>query len=94
MFHLRPTRVGGCVSKATCPVIRLARAPAATSRACIHSTIQEAGLALSEQTGLTWALSRDWCYQMSNRFAWAWKLVELGKPVILIYLGFLAYDEP
>ena len=26
---------------------------------------------------------------MSNRFAWAWKLTELGMPVILIYLGFL-----
>jgi hypothetical protein len=69
------------------------QALAATSRACIHSTIQEAGFALSKQTGFTWALSRDWCYQMSNRFAWAWKLAEFGKPVILIYRGFLAYDE-
>jgi hypothetical protein len=48
---------------------------------------------MTKQTGLTWALSRDWCYQMSIRFAWAWKLAGLGKPVILIYLGFLAYDE-
>ncbi len=59
----------------------------------IGSCIQEASLALSEQTGLSWALSRDWNYQMANRFAWAWKLLELGKPVILIYLGFLACDE-
>jgi len=59
----------------------------------IGCSIQEAGLALAEQTGLAWALSRDWCYQMANRFAWAWKLTELGKPVILIYLGFLACHE-
>lgn len=25
---------------------------------------------------------------MSNRFAWSWKLTELGYPVILVYLGF------
>jgi len=59
----------------------------------IGCCIQEAGIALSEQTGLAWALSRDWRYQMANRFAWAWKLTELGKPVILIYLGFVACNE-
>ena len=26
---------------------------------------------------------------MSNRFTWAWKLTELGVPVILVYLAFL-----
>ncbi len=36
-----------------------------------------------------WALSRDSHYQLSNRFAWTWKLASLGVPVILIYLGFL-----
>ena len=36
-----------------------------------------------------WWLSRDRCYQLSNRFAWAWRLVGLGVPVILVYLGFL-----
>ena len=25
---------------------------------------------------------------MSNRFAWAWKLADLGVPVVLVYLGF------
>ena len=30
---------------------------------------------------------------MANGFAWAWKLTELGKPVILIYLGFLACED-
>ncbi len=36
-----------------------------------------------------WALSRDSHYQLSNRFAWTWKLTTLGVPVILVYLGFL-----
>lgn len=35
-----------------------------------------------------WSLSCDSHYQMSNRFAWSWKLTELGYPVILVYLGF------
>jgi hypothetical protein len=26
---------------------------------------------------------------MSNRFAWSWRLAELGYPVVLVYLGFL-----
>jgi hypothetical protein len=30
---------------------------------------------------------------MSNRFAWACKLTELGMPVILVYLGFLSATE-
>ncbi len=36
-----------------------------------------------------WALSRDSYYQLSNRFAWSWKLASLRVPVVLIYLGFL-----
>jgi hypothetical protein len=30
---------------------------------------------------------------MSNRFAWSWKLTELGVPVVLVYLGFLGCDD-
>ncbi len=30
---------------------------------------------------------------MSNRFAWAWKLADLGMPVVLVYLGFLRACE-
>ena len=56
---------------------------------CIH----DASIALTADTGLPWALSRDWNYQMSNRFAWAWKLTDLGYPVVVIYLGFLKADE-
>ena len=59
----------------------------------IGQAIAEANSGLMEQTGYRWALSRDCCYQMSNRFAWAWKLTELGYPVILVYLGFLRAGE-
>ncbi|BDG74047.1 hypothetical protein Rmf_39760 [Roseomonas fluvialis] len=33
-------------------------------------------------------ISRDRCYQFSNRVAFAWKLASLGIPTALIYLGF------
>jgi hypothetical protein len=59
----------------------------------IDWAIRDASAALAEDTGLAWALSRDWNYQMSNRFAWAWKLTDLGVPVILVYLGFLSAKE-
>lgn len=59
----------------------------------IGACIQDASLALSAQTRLPWALSRDWNYQMANRFAWAWKVAELGIPVILVYLGFTGCEE-
>lgn len=59
----------------------------------IATAICEANAAFEGVTGMPWSLSRDHCYQLSNRFAWAWKLVSLGIPVILIYLGFLAAEE-
>jgi hypothetical protein len=34
-------------------------------------------------------LSRDTCYQLSNRIAHAWWLANRGIPVVLVYLGFL-----
>jgi len=56
----------------------------------IGNAIEEANAGLRALTNHeSWALSRDSCYQMANRFAWAWKLVDLGIPVILVYLGFL-----
>lgn len=40
-----------------------------------------------------WRLKRDSHYQLSNRFAFAWKVASLGLPVVLVYLGFLdAWD--
>ena len=56
----------------------------------IGEAIREANEGLKLLTGQPeWTLSRDSCYQMANRFAWAWKLVSLGTPVTLVYLGFL-----
>ncbi len=40
-----------------------------------------------------WALSSTSCYQLANRFAWAWKIASLGVPVILVYLGFIGANE-
>ena len=59
----------------------------------IGRCIQQANLALTAATGRSWRLSHRSHYQMSNRFAWACKLAELGVPVILVYLGFLQADE-
>lgn len=59
----------------------------------IGECIQEASIGFSAETSLPWNLSHDRNYQMSNRFAWAWKLTELGFPVVLVYLGFLDAQE-
>jgi hypothetical protein len=39
------------------------------------------------------SLSADSNYQLSNRFAFAWKVAQMGTPVVLIYLGFLNAHE-
>lgn len=59
----------------------------------IGAAIREAALGLTAATGHLWSISRDTRYQMSNRFAWAWKLTECGVPVVLVYLGFVRADE-
>lgn len=38
-------------------------------------------------------LSAESKYQLSNRFAFAWKIASLGVPVVLIYLGFLGAED-
>ena len=55
----------------------------------IGKAITEANRYLRLETGNNWNLCRDRYYQLSNRFAWSWKLVTLGVPVVLMYLGFL-----
>ncbi len=55
----------------------------------IDSAMEEANVGLQELTGGPWALSTRHHYQLSNRFAWSWKLAMLGVPVVLLYLGFL-----
>ena len=59
----------------------------------IGNCMERTNVSLANQTKPGWALSHEHHYQMSNRFAWAWKLTELGYPVILIYLGFLNTEE-
>jgi len=55
----------------------------------IGKAIDEACGAWQAATNLPWGLSRDSHYQLSNRFAWAWKLASMGIPVVLVYLGFV-----
>ena len=59
----------------------------------IGEAIEEASAGLRISTEENWNLSRDSHYQLSNRFAWAWKLASLGVPVVLVYLGFLEATE-
>lgn len=59
------------------------------NREQIGRAIAEASDRLASATGKRWGLSRDHHYQLSNRFAWSWKLASLGIPVVLLYLGFL-----
>ena len=59
----------------------------------IGDAIGEANDGLDLASSRSWALSRDSHYQLSNRFAWAWKLASFGVPVVLVYLGFLHADE-
>lgn len=59
------------------------------SHTTIGAAIEMARKGLEAATRLKWLISRDSHYQMSNRFAWSWKLAELGIPVVLVYLGFL-----
>ena len=59
----------------------------------IGAAIDAARMSLERTTSLPWRITRDTHYQISNRFAWAWKLTELGVPVVLVYLGFLRANE-
>lgn len=59
----------------------------------IGEAIQQANAGLRRATGGSWNLSRDHHYQLSNRFAWTWKLAMLGVPTVLVYLAFLKAEE-
>ena len=63
------------------------------SHATIGAAIEEARTGLEAATRLKWQISTDSHYQMSNRFAWSWKLTMLGIPVVLVYLGFLKAND-
>ena len=65
------------------------------NRSRIIAAIAEANAGLAAAFPGRWNLSHERRYQMSNRFAWAWKLATLGIPVALVYLGFVnACDWP
>jgi hypothetical protein len=59
----------------------------------IGQAIAESAVQIQRSTGESCAISRDRHYQMSNRFAVAAKLTEMGLPVVLVYLGFLNASE-
>ncbi|MCX6997983.1 MAG: hypothetical protein NTV49_13085, partial [Kiritimatiellaeota bacterium] len=63
------------------------------SHETIGKAISNACEGLEKATSLRWFISRDSHYQMSNRFAWAWKLTESGIPIALVYLGFVKAKE-
>lgn len=58
----------------------------------IAEAIEQANLGIS-QSVVGISISRDKCYQLSNRIAHAWWLACNGIPVVLMYLGFLNVSE-
>lgn len=54
----------------------------------IRDALSEASTGLGEVVA-GFRLSAERHYQISNRFAWAWKVASFGIPVVLVYLGFL-----
>ena len=64
----------------------------ASNAAQIQRACAQASTALDELIP-GWNLSAKSHYQLSNRFAWSWKLASLEVPVVLVYLGFLNAKE-
>lgn len=58
----------------------------------IENALAEAEVAWNGFTS-GFALSANSHYQLSNRFAFAWKVAKMGTPVVLLYLGFLDAHE-
>lgn len=54
----------------------------------VYKAIEQANCAINSQIDGV-SISRDKCYQLSNRVAHAWWLAGQGIPVVLLYLGFL-----
>lgn len=54
----------------------------------IGAAIASVRAKLNEGTLGGWNIKQDSHYQLSNRFAWSWKLASMGIPVVLVYLGF------
>jgi len=63
------------------------------NRTKIEKAIKEASKKLHKLSKLEFNLDLDSPYQLSNRFAWSWKLANLNIPIVLMYLGFIkAYE--
>ncbi len=61
-----------------------------------HSKIEEAITQAKVELSVAYPdikISRDKCYQLSNRIAHAWWLANQGIPVVLVYLGFLNCED-
>ena len=54
----------------------------------IQSAIAGVNEYLCDITGSSWGLSIERHYRLSNRVAWAWRLANLGIPVVLYYEGY------
>lgn len=63
------------------------------NRKSIAQAFDKANCSLHSATGGSWNLALTPHYQLSNRFAWSWKLASLGMPVVLVYLGFLNAND-
>ena len=63
------------------------------NRQQIERALGRANAGLGQLTGGPWRLSTRSRYQLSNRFAWSWKLASLGVPVVLVYVGLLHAEE-
>ena len=58
----------------------------------IAEAIRQANTAINKQIDGV-CISRDKCYQLSNRVAHAWWLANQGIPVVLLYLGCLKCED-
>jgi hypothetical protein len=59
----------------------------------IGNRIDQAQKELTNLANKSFQISISTHYQLSNRFAWAWKLATLKVPVCLVYLGFIGDKE-
>lgn len=59
----------------------------------IGVAIEQARAGLQAASSLPWEIRIDSHYQLASRFAWAWKVAQLGVPVVMVYLGFIGADE-
>lgn len=65
-----------------------------SNHARIKLAIEQARKSINlNNPGINISISRNTCYQLSNRIANAWWLANHGIPVVLMYLGFLNCDD-